>query len=247
MRLWPDLTTRSESLERMDDRSLGGAELVEALRQLRWINGLLLGFLPSLEGVATLWRQAGRPPRLTLLDVGAGSGDANRMLLWWARLRGIDLHIVLVDIHPDTCRAAAAYYAQQPRVTVVQGDIFCLPFAHCDIVTAALVMHHFPAAQVQPALEEMLAVGRLGVVVNDLHRNAFAWLFIAAATRLLSRNQMIRSDAPLSVQRGFRRSDLQRLREQPALAALRFGWRPFFRYLVIVPGRDVQDAGGDGL
>lgn len=236
MRNWPDLTVRSEAPELMDDRSIGGEELVEALRQLRWINRLLVGARPTVEGVQRLWRQAGCPARLSILDIGAGSGDVNRRVLGWATRRNLPLDITLVDINPDTCAEAARFYRDEPRVRVQQGDIFDLPPQSADIVTASLFVHHFPTAQLPQVFETMLQAARLGVVVNDLHRHWFAWGFIWVATRLLSRNRMIRHDGPLSVQRGFQGQDFERLRAAtPALARLSFAWRPFFRYLVIVP------------
>jgi hypothetical protein len=79
----------------------------------------------------------------------------------------------------------------------------------------------------------------LGVIINDLHRHPLAWAFIWAATRLLSRNRLIRHDAPLSVWRGFRPADFERLKKTPGLAGLRYAWRPFFRYLVIIPKKKV--------
>ena len=237
---WPDLRERSRALELMDDPSIVGAELREALRQLRWINGLLVGFLPTLEGVDVLWRQAERPPTLRIVDVGAGSGDTARVLLQWAALRGVDLRIVLVDIERDTCREAAAFNRDEPRIHVVQGDLYALPFGGCDIVTASLVLHHFTSEQVPPVLGALQHAARFGVVVNDLHRNIVAWLLIALLTRLLSRNRMIRHDAPLSVRRGFRAADFRVFRATPHLRSLRWRWRPFFRYLIIAPATSME-------
>jgi hypothetical protein len=108
---WPDLRQRSEALERMDDRSIGGEELAGNLRQLRAINRISGSAWPTLEGVQRLWRAAGQPKRLTLIDVGAGSGDIDRPVLAWAARHNIDMQITLVNIHPETCAAAAAYYA----------------------------------------------------------------------------------------------------------------------------------------
>ena len=238
MRFWPDLARRSESAELMDDPTIVGTELTEALRQLRWINTLLGAFWPTLEGVDTLWREAGKPGRLRIVDVGAGSGEVNRVLLRWAAFRGVVLDIAVVDIQHDTCREAAQYNQTEPRIHVVQGDLFHPPFRRCDIVTASLVLHHFANDQLPGIFGALLGVARLGVVVNDLHRHALAWLLIRAATRVLSRNRMIRNDAPLSVQRGFRDADLRQLREQPGLEALHWGWRPFFRYLIVAPSAD---------
>ncbi|HXV42578.1 MAG TPA: methyltransferase domain-containing protein [Anaerolineae bacterium] len=235
----PDLATRSEASELLDDLSIGGSELAETLAQLRWINRLLGAAWPSVEGVARLWLETGRPAQLSILDVGAGSGDVNRLLLRWAGWCKVQIDITLMDIHPDTCAVAQAYYRGESRVHVVQGNVFQLTAAQADIVTASLFLHHFPAAKLAAVLKSMLEAARLGVIVNDLHRHPLAWAFIWAATRLLSRNRLIRHDAPLSVWRGFRPADFERLKQTSGLTGLKYAWRPFFRYLVIIPKEKV--------
>jgi 2-polyprenyl-3-methyl-5-hydroxy-6-metoxy-1,4-benzoquinol methylase len=235
----PDLATRSEAPELMDDLSIGGSELAETLAQLRWINRLLGAAWPTVEGVARLWLEAGRPAQLSILDVGAGSGDVNRLLLRWAAWCKVQINMTLMDIHPDTCAVAQAYYRGESRVRVVQGNVFQLTPSQADIVTASLFLHHFPAAELAAVLKAMLEAARLGVIINDLHRHPLAWAFIWAATRLLSRNRLIRHDAPLSVWRGFRPAYFERLKKTPGLAGLRYAWRPFFRYLVIIPKKKV--------
>lgn len=239
---WPDLRSRSEAPELMDDPSIGGDELVEALRQLRWINRLLGAALPTLEGVARLWREAGCPRRLTLLDVGAGSGDINRLLLRWADWRRVEVDIILVDVHADTCKAAAAFYRNEPRIQVVQGDVFALPSSSVDIVTAALFVHHFSYQQAPDILRAMARAARLGVVVNDLHRHHLAWASIWVLTRIFSRNRMIRHDAPQSVCRGFQAADFEQMRALPGLAGLCYRWRPLFRYLVTLRGHLTDES-----
>ncbi len=239
---FPDLRARSEAPELMDDLAIGGHELSEALVQLRRINLFLGAALPTLEGVARLWRQAGRPSSLSVLDIGAGSGDVNRLLLFWALLQRVHLRITLLDIHPDACAAATAYYQNEPRVEVRQGDLFALPPASADIVTASLVLHHFPAQQVPAVLRTMAQAARLGVVINDLHRHPLAWLGIWLITHMFSRNRMIRHDGPLSVRRGFRAADLEHMRLLPDLHGLHYRWRPLFRYLVTLPTAAAQQS-----
>jgi SAM-dependent methyltransferase len=231
----PDLTHRSEALELMDDSSIGGAELAETLAQLRLINRLLGAAWPTLEGVQHLWQEAGRPAHLSILDVGAGSGDVNRRLLNWAARQNIQLQVTLMDIHPDTCRVAETYYQNEPRIGVKQGDVFALAPHQTDIVTASLFLHHFPAGQLPAVLKILLRAARFGVVINDLHRHWLAWASIRALTSLFSQNRLIRHDAPLSVRRGFRAADFEQLRQCPELAHLTYAWRPVFRYLLIIP------------
>lgn len=219
----------------MDDPRIGGAELREALAQLRLINLALGAARPTVEGVARLWRAAGRPPALTILDVGAGSGDISRPLRRWAARRGVALRLLLVDVHRETCAAAAAAHGGDPAVLVVCGDLLRLGLRPADIVTAALFTHHFRDAELPAVYRAMIGAARLGVVVNDLQRHPLAWLGIWLATRLLSRNRMIRHDAPLSVRRGFTAGELRRLGARLG-APLLVAWRPLFRYLVLAPG-----------
>jgi 2-polyprenyl-3-methyl-5-hydroxy-6-metoxy-1,4-benzoquinol methylase len=232
----PDLFERATGQERMDDLAIGGEELAAALRQLRLINRALGAARPTLAGVRHLWRRAGRPKQLHLLDVGAASGDPNHLLLRWAKRTGIDLRITLLELNPETCDHARRYWADEPRVSVQQGDLFALVPGAADLITAGMVLHHFPTPQVAEALRCLARGARLGVVVNDLHRHQIAWCFIRGATALLSRNPMIRHDAPLSVARGFSRADLAALRREPGLAGLRFTWAPLFRWLLLLPG-----------
>jgi SAM-dependent methyltransferase len=231
---WPDLTVRSAAAELMDDPSIGGEELTTALRQLRLINRLLFAARPTVEGVAWLWGAAGCPRRLSILDVGAGSGDGCRALLGWAVSRGVDMDITLLDIHPETCAEAERFFRDEPRVRARQGDLFALEPGAADIVTAALVLHHFPEPLLGHALQALARAARLGVVVNDLHRSIVAWGGIRLATGIFSRNRMIRHDAPLSVARGFREADLRRLQQLAGLERLTYGWRPLWRWLVII-------------
>jgi len=232
---WPDLSVRADLPELMDDRSIDGPELVETLAQLRLINRLLGAAWPTLWGVAYLWKQAGSPKHLSILDMGAGSGDVNRRLLRWAARRNLHLRLILVDIHPDTCAVAQAYYQNEPRVRVIQGNVFEPAVRHVDIVTASLFLHHFPTLIVPLVLQRMVQTARMGVIINDLHRHWLAWAFIRAATHIFSGNRLIRHDAPLSVRRGFRRAELDQLKKMPGLSQLNYSWQPLFRYLIIVP------------
>lgn len=234
---WPDFSRRSNADELMDDLDIGGHELQQALDQLRWINRLLGGSYPTCEGVQRLWQAAGRPEYLHILDIGAGSGEHGKHLLRWADRQQVKLTMTLLDLHPESCAAASAYYADEPRVQIQQGDLFALSSDVADIVTASLVLHHIPDQQLGTALLILRKAARLGVVINDLHRHAFAWASIWLLTQLLSQNRMIRHDAALSVLRGFQKADFQRMASLPGMESMWYRWRPMFRYLVLVWSR----------
>ncbi|WP_284646605.1 methyltransferase domain-containing protein [Paenibacillus silviterrae] len=227
------LKKRSLVPEFMDDFSQGGDSLREALKHLRRLNRLFAAAGPTLYGVERLWREAGCPAALSLLDIGAGSGDINQRLLRWADKHGIQLRILLMDITEEACTEARLLYKGEPRVEVVQGDVFALKTACADVVTASQFLHHFSPEEVPAVVRHLLGAARYGVVINDIHRHPVAWGAVWLATRLLSRNRYIRHDGPLSVAKGFRSGDWKELQVTLGFhTQLHYTWRPLFRYAV---------------
>ncbi|MCF2939426.1 methyltransferase domain-containing protein [Paenibacillus alkaliterrae] len=236
------LRERAIAAELMDDFSSGGEELREALRELRILNLLFAAAAPTLYGVKRLWRAAGKPKRLSVMDVGAGSGDVNRRLLQWAAASGVDLTVTLVDATEEACAEARLLFHDEPRVQVMRGDLFVLPEGGADIVTGTQLLHHFAEEELPAVVASMLKGARLGVVVNDIHRHWIAWTAVWLATRIISSNRYIRNDGPLSVAKGFRAKDWERLKEAIGPAQMDCSWRPLFRYAVVI-GK-TKPAGG---
>ena len=228
------LKQRAVRAELMDDFTAGGPELTEALRHLRRLNRLFAAAGPTLHGVRLLWERAGRPERLTLLDIGCGSGDVNRALLRWADAEGIELCITLTDMTEEACAEARRFYRDEPRVRVLQGDLFALEPGSADIVTGTQFAHHFTAEELPAVAAAMLRASARGVVLGDIHRHWLAWTAVWAATRIVSRNRYIRHDGPLSVAKGFTAADWRQLREALGAGFFIYQWRPLFRYTVVI-------------
>ncbi|MDG0793757.1 methyltransferase domain-containing protein [Cohnella ginsengisoli] len=237
---------RAKAPELMDDLAQGGADLREALRHLRRLNRLFAASGRTLYGVARLWEQAGRPKRLTVLDVGAGAGDVNAALLRWADARGVAIGITLVDRTEEACAEARAFYAGEPRITVMRRDLFALEEAAADIVTASQFVHHFGEEELPGVARAMLRASKWGIVIQDIHRHWLAWTAVWLAARLVSGNRYVVNDGPLSVAKGFRAADWERLRVQLDESGFSYSWRPLFRYVVTVPKADGLWTGPDG-
>lgn len=235
MPFFRSLSVRAQEEELMDDFSLGGEELHEALRHLRRLNRIFAAPGPTLAGVQKLWNAVGRPPRLSILDVGAGSGDVNRKLLQWADRHHVMLEITLVDLTAEACGEARMLFREEPRITVRQADLRELEDRAADIVTGSQFVHHFDGEQLVTMIAHMLRVSRYGVVINDIHRHPLAYAAVWLTTRILSRNRFIRHDGPLSVAKGFRAEDWEKLQRQLQHETMSYEWRPLFRYSVVIP------------
>ncbi|MDI4645984.1 methyltransferase domain-containing protein [Cohnella hashimotonis] len=239
------LKTRAKAPELMDDLAQGGAELREALRHLRRLNRLFAASGRTLYGVVRLWEHAGRPKRLTVLDIGAGSGDVNAALLRWAEAHDVTIGITLVDRTEEACAEARAFYAGEPRIHVMRSDLFDLEEAVADIVTASQFVHHFEDEELPDVARAMLRASKVGIVIQDIHRHWLAWTAVWLAARLVSGNRYVVNDGPLSVAKGFRASDWERLRVRMGENGFAYSWRPLFRYVVTVPktARPTPDYG----
>jgi 2-polyprenyl-3-methyl-5-hydroxy-6-metoxy-1,4-benzoquinol methylase len=225
---------RAEEPELMDDYSTGGPELREALQHLRILNRIFGAAAPTLYGVKRLWMEADKPRRLSILDIGAGSGDVNGRLLRWADANGIDLRITLIDITEEACEEARLCFHNEPRVQVMRSDLFSLPEACADMVTGTQFVHHFAANELPRVVERMLEASRIGVVINDIHRHWIPWTAVWLASRMVSNNRYILNDGPLSVAKGFRAADWNSLRKALGISRMFYAWRPLFRYVVVL-------------
>ncbi|QTH45404.1 methyltransferase domain-containing protein [Cohnella sp. LGH] len=241
------LRRRSSEPELMDDFTFGGEPLREALRHLHRLNRLFGASGPIVYGINQLWRGAGKPAALTVLDVGSGSGDINRAVLKWADRRGVNLNVILTDLTEEAGREAEYLFRYERRVTFVRQDLFELKDGAADIVTASQFAHHFPSERLPEVVGKMRKAARIGVVLGDIHRHWLPWAAVWLATRLLSRNRYIRHDGPLSVAKGFRGSDFRELAEQIDRPELSYRWRPLFRYSVIVPQLREDESHENGI
>lgn len=218
----------------MDDFSMGGRELREALQHLRLLNRIFSAAAPTLYGVQRLWTEAGKPRSFSILDIGAGSGDVNHRLLQWASANQVDLRITLADITEEACEEARLFFRNEPRIHVRRCDLFELPEGGVDVITATQFVHHFTSSKLPEVVGSMLRASRLGVVINDIHRHWMPWVAVWMTVRIISNNRYILNDGPLSVAKGFRAEDWHYLREALGMPEMFYSWRPLFRYAVVI-------------
>lgn len=232
----PDMARRAPGPEMMDDPNVDIRALDHAMAHLKVINHVLNGYGPSLAGIARVLPSG--CTKFSLLDVGCGSGDTLRVIAKWARKQKLEADLIGIELSERSARRAAEECAPYPEITILHQDFTQMGAQRFDVVHCALMLHHFyDEAAAAGVLEQMAFLARYGIVVNDLHRHALAWRSIHWLTRIFSRSEILRNDAPLSVARGFIHDDLLSLGERANLAEVHLSWHWAFRWLLTAKGR----------
>lgn len=239
----PSFQIRTNQDELMDDFSIQDERLTDALEQLRPINQLLGGYATTMEVLAPFLKARSQSNQTTrILDIGTGIGDFPEYIVRWAAAQSpaINVEIVAIDANPVTVDYAREALKKrlptdlQAKIKVEVADALALPYAdqEFDVAIAAMFLHHFAHENAAQIVRSMQRISKHGILINDLHRHPFAYYGIYALTRLLPAVQMVRNDAPLSVLRGFKSSELKSIAESAGLINFSLKWRYAFRWVL---------------
>jgi len=225
----PRRPRRAPGVELLDSGMYVDGELRGTLADLRLYNARFGGTRIMVREVARMLEAAGRPRRVTLLDVATGSGDIPASLTRWARARGIEVAGVALDsngaileearrYHSETVHGGNGHPAERPAL-LVQADACRLPHPDrsVDIAICSTFLHHLTRDEVVMALGEMRRVARLGVIAVDLTRSRLALSLVWLLTRVTSSNRLTRHDGLLSIRRAFTPAEMGELMREAGM------------------------------
>lgn len=168
-----------------------------------------------------------------MLDVGTGGADIPRFLARATARRKPRLEQRATDVRPEIVAHAQAN-VRGMDIDVALANVDDEPDASFDIVHASMVIHHLEPSAAIDLLSHMRRVATTAVVVNDLNRG-WRWLIGAwLLTRLFTRNEYTRHDAPLSVRRAYTADELIDLAHEAGLRPVAHyrAW-PGHRYAIV--------------
>ncbi|HET6227536.1 MAG TPA: methyltransferase domain-containing protein [Bacteroidia bacterium] len=222
---------RSYEKELLDAPSIPKELLIKNLRELELVNTTLGGHAITLAGVKQLLSD--KTKVYTLVDIGCGGGDALIHIARWARKENYKIQLIGVDINADAIDYMNIQCQAYPEITGVVSSYedFLKTNTKVDIVHCSLFCHHLTDAELLTLLTHVQQLN-CGLIINDLHRHWFAYYSIKFLTRVLNGSSLVKNDAPLSVLRGFKKSELRKIVHDAQLPAA-IKWRWAFRYLVL--------------
>lgn len=213
--------------ELMDRPQPVSAELEADLENLRKLNRWF-GSYRLIRCFLRCWIEPGRPYRI--LDLATGYGDIPRMIVDWARVRGIAVKVDAVDFQPSTLELAQRHSAEYPEITFIQGDAraFSDPLTY-DLVLCSLALHHFSDADAVRVLRRAAQLSHGKVLVSDLERSWLTTASVWVITETAFRDAMTKYDGRLSARRAFSSEEMKQLAQSA-------GWTGF-RHRRFLPAR----------
>ena len=232
--IWSLTPGRRDEPELMDAPGLSEDEVAAAYRVLGTVNRQL-GNMRSMKRELRRFLAEDCPgvERVTLLDLGSGSGDIPIALGEAMASRAIAGVTIALDRDPTAVRLAM----MRGGLNVVQGDALRLPFADrsLDLITAIKFAHHFSGPPLSALIAEMARVARRRVIVLDIRRHWLAYWGFVAWSRVWTRNRLVRHDGPLSVLRAFTPGELATL--TASLTAFDWTVRSYAGFQLALVGR----------
>ncbi len=227
------LKYRSNDKEYLDGDSIATADLFRNLVELDIINKRLGGYKASLKGLTTILGM-GKAIR-NVLDIGFGGGDSIKQLSRFSEKRNANLSFYGLDLKQD-----CVDYAEQNLVALTNKQLICDDYRNIssellkkiDVIHCSLFLHHLTDAEIVSLFKFGKAHNCI-ILANDLHRNWLAYYSIKVLTALFSKSYLVKNDAPLSVKRGFRKSELIAVVQQAGFTKYSVTWSWAFRYIVI--------------
>jgi 2-polyprenyl-3-methyl-5-hydroxy-6-metoxy-1,4-benzoquinol methylase len=227
-----DLSRRSTAPELMDETTTSTADYGRCLADLEVVNRITFTHRPTLRWLDQATASLRPGAQISILDVASGHGDLLRAIHRWSMKRDFRVKLEGIDLNPRSAVAAALATPPDVEIAWRTGDVFAYrPVSPPDFVVSSQFTHHLDDVQVVAFLAWLERNATWGWFLADLHRHAIPYYGFRMLARLMGWHPIVRYDGTVSIARGFRRLDWERL---TALAGVKaeIHWHPMFRLCV---------------
>jgi 2-polyprenyl-3-methyl-5-hydroxy-6-metoxy-1,4-benzoquinol methylase len=224
---------RSYQKELLDETDIETSLLFQNLKELAFINSYLGGHSISIKAIQYLVTNQSKTD--TIIDIGCGGGDSIKAIANWAKNNNEQIQLTGIDLKQDCIDYATTNCIQFPEIKFTCDDFrnaFNQPHK-IDVVHAALFCHHFTENELVGFIQ-LCNTHKAIFIINDLERNPIAYYAIKILTHLFSKSPLVKNDAPLSVLKGFKKTEWKAILERANSKNYVLKNRWAFRHLLII-------------
>lgn len=229
-------TYRTDEKEIMDDLPMQGIEINQVFEDINLVNHYLGGNKITLDGIKKLIINTPQEKEIKIMDLGCGDGEMLAYCAQFARKHNHNFKLTGIDINPPIIEEAKEKNREYPEISFICLDIFSEGFKELDIdiFLCTLTLHHFNDNQIKDLLAILVKQARLGIVVNDLHRNKLAYVLFKMFSTIFLKTKIAKNDGLVSILRGFKRKELETFSSKVTNKKHTITWKWAFRYQWII-------------
>jgi 2-polyprenyl-3-methyl-5-hydroxy-6-metoxy-1,4-benzoquinol methylase len=224
---------RSYLKELLDNDKIDTKDLFQNLKELHIINQYLGGYNASIKGLDKI--QKNYKNIKNILDIGFGGGDSIKKFANYYKGQQPPLFFYGVDLKQDCIK-----YATKNLESIQNKKLICDNYknigtellTNIDVIHCSLFLHHLTEDEIID-LFKFIKSNKCILLVNDLHRNWLAYYSIKFLTMMFSKSFLVKNDAPLSVLRGFKKTELIELVKKAGFIDFSVNWNWAFRLSII--------------
>jgi 2-polyprenyl-3-methyl-5-hydroxy-6-metoxy-1,4-benzoquinol methylase len=225
-----NLKQRSYLYELLDRDDIPFADIRRNMQELEVINSKLGGHQITIAGLKKL---IGNRKQIHVCEIGCGGGDNLVALQKWCNKKGIAASFTGIDIKEACIEVAQSQRILKSNTNWIVSDYQQVQYTQQpDIIFSSLFCHHFTNDELITQLKWMQKNSAVGFFINDLHRHPLAYSSIKWLTKIFSKSYLVKNDAPLSVARGFKKNEWEKLLQQAGIENPTVQWKWAFRWLI---------------
>lgn len=221
---------RSYEKELLDEDNIPFEDIEVTLNELHFVNTYLGGYNTTRLGLRKLLDKENRTIRIA--DVGCGGGHNMIEIAKWCERRNIKVELTGIDMKSSCIDYAKEKTKGYSNMNFITSD-YALVDQEFDVIHSCLFTHHLNDEQLHHYLSWSKKRSKIGVIVNDLHRNILAYYSIKWLTALFSNSYLVKNDACLSVLRSFKAKEWEPFAKRAGFEGCRVVWNWAFRYTTI--------------
>ncbi len=235
-----DFSRRSYQKEFLDEDHIPFEDIRLNMEELNTINTYLGGHRITLRGIQALLKNdhsngtnnSLKAP-LFICEIGCGGGDNLNAIDRWCTKKNIATKLLGIDIRKE-CIDHAIRQAKGRNFRWIVSDYKNVDFGQKipDIIFSSLFCHHFNESELVGMMQWMQRNSRKGFFINDLHRHRLAYYSIKTLSSIFSKSYLVKNDAPISVLRGFRKNEWQKILDEAGIYPYQIKWKWAFRWLI---------------
>ena len=230
-----NFSKRNTEPELMDNPSVDEKVLSKVFQDINRSNRVLGGNRITISMLNELIT-AHPKESYTIIDMGCGDGCILRQVVLWARKREIHVECFGIDLSEKALAIARTKSADFSEIRYLKQDILTLDPRDlgCDILLCTLTMHHFDNQQIPIFLKQFVELAGIGIIINDLQRSPLAYYLFKAISVIFVRTKIAKRDGLVSIQSGFKKSELAEFSENLPSMVHKIQWKWAFRYVWVM-------------